>query len=68
LLNQLIKAGLAIAAMIFLGSVSACALDPVEADPAKAEARYSALREDCFRRGGTWSEDSRVCLGADNRR
>ncbi len=49
----------------FAIGLSACASGPVESDPAKAEARIAALRQDCYSRGGTWSEDSRVCVGAD---
>lgn len=48
-----------------LATVSACALGPVESDPARAEARAAAMRQDCYRRGGTWSEESRTCVGAD---
>jgi hypothetical protein len=45
--------------------LSACALGPVESDPAQAEARAAAMRQDCYRRGGTWSEETRTCVGAD---
>ncbi len=48
-----------------LATLSACALGPVEADPAQAEARAAAMRLDCYRRGGTWSEESRACVGSD---
>ena len=48
-----------------LATLSACALGPVESDPAQAEARASAMRQDCYRRGGTWSEETRTCVGAD---
>jgi hypothetical protein len=54
-------------AVLMLG-LSACALDPVETDPAKAEARAAAMRQDCYSRGGTWSETTRACIGADPRR
>jgi hypothetical protein len=60
-----------IKALVLLGmvaGVSACALDPVESDPAKAEQRAAAMRQDCYARGGTWSEASRTCVGADPRR
>ena len=50
---------------LVLATLSACALDPVESDPAQAEARASAMRQDCYRRGGTWSEETRTCVGAD---
>jgi hypothetical protein len=46
----------------------ACALGPVESDPAKAEQRAAAMRQDCYGRGGTWSESTRTCVGADSRR
>lgn len=46
-------------------TLSACALGPVETDPAQAEARAAAMRQDCYRRGGTWSEETRTCVGAD---
>ncbi|MFM1975382.1 MAG: hypothetical protein RL145_228 [Pseudomonadota bacterium] len=46
-------------------TLSGCALGPVESDPAQAEARAAAMRQDCYRRGGTWSEETRTCVGAD---
>jgi hypothetical protein len=48
-----------------LATLSACALGPVEADPAQAETRAASMRQDCYRRGGTWSEETRTCVGAD---
>lgn len=48
--------------------LGACALDPVETDPAKAAERAAAMRQDCYSRGGTWSEQARTCVGADPRR
>jgi hypothetical protein len=54
--------------LLALMALSACALDPVESDPAKAEQRAAAMRQDCYARGGTWSEASRTCVGADPRR
>ncbi|WP_284359161.1 hypothetical protein [Candidatus Phycosocius spiralis] len=42
-----------------------CALDSVAKNPAEAEARASAMRQDCYRRGGTWSEAVGTCVGAD---
>lgn len=57
--------GLVAGAMGFMLSLSGCALGPVETDPAQAEARANAMRQDCYRRGGTWSEESRTCVGAD---
>ena len=59
--HALTLCGLAFALVTF----SACALGPVEADPAQAEARAAAMRQDCYRRGGTWSEETRTCVGAD---
>jgi len=50
---------------LVLVALSGCALGPVESDPAQAEARAAAMRQDCYRRGGTWSEESRTCVGAD---
>ncbi|AMS30030.1 hypothetical protein [Aquidulcibacter sp.] len=50
---------------LVLATLSGCALGPVESDPAQAEARAAAMRLDCYRRGGTWSEESRTCVGAD---
>ena len=50
---------------LILATLSGCALGPVEADPAQAEARAAAMRLDCYRRGGTWSEESRACVGSD---
>jgi hypothetical protein len=55
----LIAAGLAWCAL------SACALGPVESDPQKAAERSAAMRQDCYARGGTWSEEVRTCVGAD---
>ena len=46
-------------------ALSACALGPVESDPAKAEERATAMRSDCYARGGTWSQEVRTCVGAD---
>jgi hypothetical protein len=51
-----------------LWSLSACALGPVETDPVKADQRAASMRADCFSRGGTWSEQSRTCVGADPKR
>ena len=48
-----------------LALLSACALGPVESDPAQAEVRAASMRQDCYRRGGTWSEETRSCVGAD---
>jgi hypothetical protein len=56
------------ASLLALSALCACALDPVESDPAKADQRASAMRQDCYSRGGTWSEASRTCVGADPRR
>ncbi|WP_133245667.1 hypothetical protein [Candidatus Phycosocius bacilliformis] len=53
------------AGMMATAGLAGCALDPVETDPAKAEARAAAMRQDCYRRGGTWSEEARTCVGAD---
>lgn len=50
---------------LVVATLSSCALGPVESDPAQAEARAAAMRLDCYRRGGTWSEESRTCVGAD---
>jgi hypothetical protein len=46
-------------------ALTGCAFDSVEKDPAQAEARAAAMRQDCYRRGGTWSEEVRTCVGAD---
>jgi hypothetical protein len=54
--------------LCLLAGLMACALEPVESDPAKAEQRAAAMRSDCYARGGTWSEASRTCVGADPRR
>jgi hypothetical protein len=61
----MIKALIAVASLL---SASACTLGPVETDPVKADQRAAAMRADCFSRGGTWSEESRTCMGADPRR
>jgi len=45
--------------------LSACALAPVESDPAAAQARYARMAEDCYRRGGTWNDNVKTCVGAD---
>lgn len=50
---------------LVVATLSSCALGPVESDPAQAEARAAAMRQDCYRRGGTWSEETRTCVGAD---
>ncbi len=50
---------------LVVATLSGCALGPVESDPAQAEARAAAMRQDCYRRGGTWSEETRTCVGAD---
>ncbi|WP_085340216.1 hypothetical protein [Aquidulcibacter paucihalophilus] len=50
---------------LVMATLSGCALGPVESDPAQAEARAAAMRQDCYRRGGTWSEETRTCVGAD---
>jgi hypothetical protein len=54
--------------LIILSALCACALDPVESDPVKADQRAAAMRQDCYARGGTWSENARTCVGADARR
>lgn len=50
---------------LVMATLTGCALGPVESDPAQAEARAAAMRQDCYRRGGTWSEETRTCVGAD---
>lgn len=50
---------------LVMAILTGCALGPVESDPAQAEARAAAMRQDCYRRGGTWSEETRTCVGAD---
>jgi hypothetical protein len=57
-----------VGSLFILLASGACALDPVESDPVKAAERASAMRQDCYSRGGTWSEASRTCVGADPRR
>ncbi len=59
--SALILCGFAFA----VATLSACALGPVESDPAQAETRAASMRQDCYRRGGTWSEETRTCVGAD---
>jgi hypothetical protein len=68
MINRVSKLGLALASVLAVSTVSACALAPVESDPAKADARAAAMRQDCYSRGGTWSEETRTCVGADPRR
>jgi hypothetical protein len=58
----------AIICLFGIATIAACALDPVESNPAEADRRVSAMRQDCYARGGTWSEPSRTCVGADARR
>lgn len=56
----------AAAALLLLGvPLAGCALGPVATDPAEAARRDAALQRDCYARGGTWSTQSRVCVGAD---
>lgn len=57
----------AIAFLLFLigASQTACALDPVETDPAKVAERNAMMREDCYKRGGVWYDDKGSCVGAD---
>jgi hypothetical protein len=55
-------------ALCLVTCLSACALGPVESDPAKADQRAAAMRKDCYERGGTWNENARTCVGADPRR
>lgn len=59
------RPALALMSLSLLVCLSACALGPVETNPAKADARAAAMRQDCYHRGGTWSEESRTCVGAD---
>ena len=46
-------------------SLSACAMAPVESDPAAAQARYARMADDCYKRGGTWNDNFKTCVGAD---
>jgi hypothetical protein len=49
-------------------SLNACAMAPVESDPAAAQARYTRMADDCYKRGGTWNDNVKTCVGADLQR
>ena len=43
--------------------LSACASEPLS--PQEEYIRNSQLKQDCFKRGGTWNDEYKTCIGGD---
>ena len=48
-------------------AIGACALAPVETDPQKRQARWDAMRQDCYANGGVWNDNNHSCQGRDRK-